>query len=82
MCEHIVNRMSDVGVANLVTRQPSVSTAPGRGGSKPPAAAQPLDTFNEPIGCVGFGRLRASPTAWLLTFNEMLSGQSVHLRKI
>ena len=33
MCEHIVNRMSDVGVANLATRQPSVSTAPGRGGS-------------------------------------------------
>ena len=24
-------------------RQPSVSTAPGRGGSKPPAAAQPLN---------------------------------------
>ena len=32
MCEHIVNRMSDVGVANLATRQLSVSTAPGRGG--------------------------------------------------
>ena len=47
MCEHIVNRMSDVmsdvGVANLATRQPPVSTAPGRGGSKPPAAAQPLN---------------------------------------
>ena len=43
MCEHIVNRMSDVGVANLATRQLSVSTAPGRGGSKPPAAAQPLN---------------------------------------
>ena len=43
MCEHIVNRMSDVGVANLATRQPSVSTAPGRDGSKPPAAAQPLN---------------------------------------
>ena len=41
--ERIVNRMSDVGVANLATRQLSVSTAPGRGGSKPPAAAQPLD---------------------------------------
>ena len=27
MCEHIVNRMSDVGVANLATRQLSVSTA-------------------------------------------------------
>ena len=43
MCEHIVNRMSDVGVDNLATRQPPVSTAPGRGGSKPPAAAQPLN---------------------------------------
>ena len=43
MCEHIVNRMSDVGVANLATHQLSVSTAPGRGGSKPPAAAQPLN---------------------------------------
>ena len=43
MCEHIVNRMSDVGVANLATRHPPVSNAPGRGGSKPPAAAQPLN---------------------------------------
>ena len=30
-------------VANLATRQHPVSTAPGRGGSKPPAAAQPLN---------------------------------------
>ena len=67
MCEHIVNRMSDVVVANLATRQPSVSTAPGRGGSKPPASGEAAmgrqvgdpyklrsfwqQPFNEPLYC-------------------------------
>ncbi len=58
MCEHIVNRMSDVGVANLTTHQLSVSTAPGRGGSKPPAAAQPLNIHR---------------TAWLRELREAKS---------
>ena len=58
MCEHIVNRMSDVGGANLATRQLSVSTAPGRGGSKPPAAAQSLNIHR---------------TAWLRELREAKS---------
>ena len=56
--ERIVNRMSDVGVANLATRQLSVSTAPGRGGSKPPAAAQSLNIHR---------------TAWLRELREAKS---------
>ena len=41
--EFLFVSLRTVGVAYQATRQPPVSTAPGRGGSKPPAAAQPLN---------------------------------------
>ena len=64
MCEHIVRRIGDVGVANLTTRQPPVSTAPGRGGSKPPAAAQPLN-IHRTARLRGFREAKSLPyQAW------------------
>ena len=41
--EFLFVSLRTVGGDWQATRQPPVSTAPGRGGSKPPAAAQPLN---------------------------------------